>query len=382
MKKNRKIKQISLGTLSAVVAVAVPVATVISCGNKEDGLKHVSATINMDNAFKNARKFSTEINLNKNLVTKDATGQKHFDTKSPDYIDPTAYVASKMIDDLLNSLSKEFETLKPIIKKLEANNNMYLITKDLIDVVFDGPLLTNSGHHFSVRKLEQQMHGGLLSVLMMISGDEEKASDFMGRVLTLIWDSTKKHVAQTNITTGEFVDALNEMNNSSIKISIINNGKKTVMTEGIELVVPDQALEILDGYDSKKPLADTITELLPIVKAMIPTLMEPKMKKASLGSMFSELLNSGIPTSGKTKSGKPKPPLTTRLTMDPKLKSFINILSISYQKLLNGEFGVLKNKLTNAGIEDFLKELGLSKDLTSKAKLMFSMIQKLVSLYE
>ncbi len=120
-----KIKKISIGALTAVAAITIPVATVVSCGKKET--KYSVNLKEVKSKFDKANKESIELKIKYTPIAKDQKGiTKEYKDKISEFLLEDSY-KSKIMDmakmDKTNADKiKDMLTYAKTLKEFEAKN--------------------------------------------------------------------------------------------------------------------------------------------------------------------------------------------------------------------------------------------------------------------
>ncbi|MCP4336797.1 MAG: hypothetical protein GY679_03030 [Mycoplasma sp.] len=132
MNKNKMM----LGALTAIIGVATPIATVVSCGKNKKEEKIINLDINIDKAFANVKeKIKSNTKANGELKNKNDKG----------YINPMEAFGEEIISQLFKSLGKTSNVAKVINDKLNQKNEksetfLSLIGKE-ISGIFAGKII-------------------------------------------------------------------------------------------------------------------------------------------------------------------------------------------------------------------------------------------------
>ncbi|NQZ28852.1 MAG: hypothetical protein HRT98_00470 [Mycoplasmatales bacterium] len=313
---NKKIK-ISLGAASALIVAATPVITAVSCGKKETKKRHqhvksveqikrtpsvesVDAHVNLDRIIKKAKKNATQKNIdNKLIITKN--GKQFFDVKNSKYIDPLYYVVSETIKEFLESISKKAFKAKVILQKLEKDNGLYNLSKNIITAIFDKKILEHKDElqtqHFSINQIltkepesQMDMTSGLLGLAISIMAITQTPSQLISTMINSVIDESSNTIRNSGITTNELSALLSQIHGSKFSASLTFGGKTYELVKDKKIEIPQ--VDIVLGFISetnRNLLSKTLKSLKSLLKKHLSALK--LFPEKPISEIISELIS-------------------------------------------------------------------------------------------
>ncbi len=284
---NKKTKKISLGVITAITAIAAPVATVISCGKKEETKKEskkpttpevtthvaeINALVDLDQIFKDAKVKATEANVKNGLVVTKKDGTKAFKKDASNYVDPLYFVIAETTEKVLEAMSKDAPKIKPILEKLKKNNNLYKIVKDVTQGTLDSKLIKVQGKEFTINEMLTQAPS-LMEFGMMFTAIKQSPMELVGNLIKAITSKTDADLKNTGITTGEFASLLRQIDGAKISLSVMLENQKQTIIKNQLVEIPKQYKAAAYGFlreGDQTPLSETLKGIMNILPGLLP----------------------------------------------------------------------------------------------------------------
>ncbi|TCG11810.1 hypothetical protein [Mycoplasma todarodis] len=404
---NKKTKKISLGVVTALTTVAVPVATVISCGKKDEAKKDeakkvekhasekITAKVNFDQVLKEAKVKSTDQNIKNGLVKKghfdknhnlmvDGTGSTtYFDTKSTKYVDPLNAVIAGTVEELLKSIAKDVPSMKPILEKLQKNDGIYKIAKDIMHGALDVEIFEKT--MVGKMSINKMLTGGKDGLMMVMPTIQKTPDQFILTILDSVWKETKADLEKTGITVGEIGTLLKEIDGKKMSISMTVDGKEYTLLKETKVELNSPIAQLIKGMfspNSKLLLSNKIESLQTMIHTMLPKLL--KLPKKPLG----EIIMGAVGKLMSGQSGTPAPTTSSKnlYTAAPKkdLMEVLEIITNSIARIALKKTTPIEasEKVTVADIEGLMDQLPIPKEIKEFVKPIVSIFTKVAELYQ